>query len=180
MSIFGRTFAIEKITGQVLEENPWLEDMLLHWRPAGDAVHRDITETNKLVSSGEMLEEDPRRLRLAIRDGYLNLYRGGQSVAKIGFGSGGGLQARIHNKYIHGDKGGGQAYVNLSSTGFSDKKTSGHREYGGLADLNRWIANANKYVGKEKRFVDLIVARNPDTIDIEMALPAYSLDPQKR
>jgi hypothetical protein len=180
MSIFGRTFAIEKITGQVLEENPWLKDMLLDWRPAGDGVHRDMTEAHKLVSSRQMLEEDPKRLRLAIRSGYLNLYRGGQSVAKIGFGSGGGLQARIHNKYVYGDKGGGQAYVTLTSAGFWDKETSGRREYGGLADLHRWIANANKYVGNEKRFVDLIIARNPDTIDLEMALPAYSLDPKER
>lgn len=180
MSIFGRTFAIEKITGQALEENPWLRDMLLDWRPAGDAVHRDMTEAHKLVSSDQMLEEDPERLRLAIRNGYLNLYRGGQSVAKIGFGSSGSLQARIHNKYVHGEKGSGQTYVSLTSAGLSDNETSVRREYRGLADLHRWIANANQYVGKEKRFVDLIVARNPDTIDLEMALPAYSLDSKER
>ena len=104
MSTFGRTFAIEKITGQVLEENPWFKDMLLHWRPAGDALHRDMIDAHKLVSNGQMLEADPKHLRLAISNGYLNLYRSGQSVAKIGFGSGGDLQARIHNKYIHGDK----------------------------------------------------------------------------
>jgi hypothetical protein len=180
MSTFARTFSIKLISDQVLGENPWFTDMLLDWRPAGDAIHRDMTEAHKLVSNGEMLDEDPKRLRLAIRSGSLNLYRGGQSVAKIGFGSGGGLQARIHNKFIHGDKGSGQAYVILTSAGFSDKETSRRREYGGLADLHRWIANANKYVGKEKRFVDLIVARNPDTIDLEMALPAYSLDPKER
>jgi hypothetical protein len=180
MSTFARTFSIELISDQVLGENPWFTDMLLNWRPAGDAIHRDMTEAHKLVSNGEMLEKDPKRLRLAIRSGYLNLYRGRQSVAKIAFGSGGGLQARIHNKYTHSDKGGGQAYVTLRSAGFLDKETSGRREYRGLADLHRWIANANKHVGKEKRFVDLIVARNPDTIDLEMALPAYSLDPKER
>ena len=96
MSIFGRNFAVEKITDQVLAENTWLKDMLFHWRPAGDALRRDI------------LEEDPRHLRLAIRNGYFNLYRGGQSVAKIGFGSNGRVQARIHNKYVHGKNGNGQ------------------------------------------------------------------------
>ena len=53
MSIFGRTFAVEKITGQVLAENPWLKDMLLDWRPAGDAVYRDMTDAHKCVSSGQ-------------------------------------------------------------------------------------------------------------------------------
>ncbi len=181
MSTFGRTFTIERITDQVLEENPWFKDMLRYWKPAGDAFHRDMTEAHKLVSNGQMLEEDPGRLRLAIRNGYLNLYRGGQSVAKIGFGNSGCLQARIHNKYVHGDKGGGQTYVTLTLHGdFPNQDTGGFRDYGGLAELRGWVANANKHVGKEKRFVDLIVARNPDTIDLEMALPAYSLDPKER
>jgi hypothetical protein len=180
MSTFERTFAIEKITGQVLEENPWLKDMLRDWRPAGDVVHRDMTEAHKLISSGQTLEEDPGRLRLAIRNEYLNLYRGGQSVAKIGFGSSGCLQARIHNKYVHGETGSSHKYVTLTSAGLPDQQTRELRHYGGLAELECWVANANKHVGKEKRFVDLIVARNPDTIDLEMALPAYSLDPKER
>jgi hypothetical protein len=174
MSTFGRTFAIEKITGQVLEENPWFKDMLRDWRPAGDAVQRDMTEAHKLISSGQRLEEDPGRLRLAIRNDYLNLYRGGQSVAKIGFGSGGCLQARIHTKYVHGETGGSHTYVTLTSAGLPDQETRKLRDYGGLAELEGWVANANQHVGKEKRFVDMIVARNPDTIDLEMALPAYS------
>ncbi|MGD0922768.1 MAG: hypothetical protein ABSA70_13525 [Terriglobia bacterium] len=180
MSTFARTFPIEQINSQVLEENPWFKDMLLYWRPAGDALHRDMTETHKLVSSGQMPEEDPKRLRLAIRDGSLNLYRGGQSIAKVEFGSSGGLQARIHNKYVYGDKGSGQAYVTLTSAGLHDQETGRRREYSGPTELDDWVSNANKHVGKEKRFVDLVVARNPDTIDLEMALPAYSLDPKER
>ena len=177
MSTFGRTFAIEKITDQVLEENPWLKGMLRVWRPAGDAVRRDMTEARKLISSGQTLEEDPGRLRLAIRNGYLNLYRGGQSVAKVGFGS---IQAHIHSKYVHGETGSSQAYVTLTSAGLPDRVTRKLRDYGGRAELECWVANANKHVGKEKRFVDEIVARNHDTIDLEMALPAYSLDPKER
>jgi hypothetical protein len=168
MSTFGRTFAIEMITGRVLEENPWLEDMLRDWRPAGDAVRRDMSQAHKLVSSGQMLEEDPRRLRLAIRNGYINLYRGGQSVAKID-GSSGLLQARIHDKYVHGEKGGGQTYVTLMSAGLPTRRQAGFGR-----ELEVWVANANKHIGKEKRFVDMIMARNPDTIDLEMALPTYS------
>jgi hypothetical protein len=180
MSTFGRKFAIGKITDQVLEENPWFKDMLFHWRPAGDALHRDMAEAHKLVSSCQTLEEDPKRLRLAIRNGYLNLYRGGQSVANVGFDRFGRLQARIHNKYVCRDKGNGQTYVTLTTAGLPTRETSGLQKYGGLADLNGWIANANGHVGKEKRFVDLIVARNANIIDLEMALPAYSLDPKER
>jgi hypothetical protein len=172
MSTFGREFAIEKITGQVFEENPWLKDMLHDWRPAGDAVHRDMTKA--YTSSGQTLDEDPGRLRLAIRNGHLNIYRGGQSVAKIDFGSKGCLQARIHSKYVHGETGSSHKYLTLTSAGLPDRETGALREYGGPAELHRWVANANKHVGKEKRFVDKIVARNRNTIDLEMALPAYS------
>jgi hypothetical protein len=180
MSTFARKFPIELISDQVLVKNPWFTDMVLDWRPAGDAIQRDMTEAHKLVANGQMLEEDPRRVRLAIRKGYLNLYRGGQSVAEIRFGRVGGLQAKIHNKYVYGEKGSGQAYVALTSAGLLDKERGGCREYGGLADLHGWIANANKYVGEEKRFVDLIVARNPNVIEVEMALPAYSNIPEER
>jgi hypothetical protein len=169
VSTFGRTFAIGKITDQVLAENPWLKDMLRDWRPAGDAVLRDLTQAHKLVS-GAQPEEDPKRLRLAIRNGYINLYRGGQSVARID-GSSERLQARIHNKYVHGEKGSGQTYVTLMSAGLPTKRQAGFGR-----ELDGWVANANKHVGPEKRFVDMIVARNPNTIDLEMALPTYSKD----
>lgn len=180
MSTFGRTFPTGKITEQVLEENPWFKDMLLHWRPAGDAIHRDGSEAQKPGQNGQIPEENPKHLRLAIRNGYLNLYRNGQSVAKISFARGRVLQARIHNKYVHGDKGGGQSYVILTSAGLPDSETGRLLEYGGVAALHGWVANANGYIGEEKRFVDLIVARNPHTIDLEMALPAYSLARKER
>jgi hypothetical protein len=178
MSTFGRKFSIELVSDQILLGNPWFKDMLLLWRPAGDALHRDAIKAPKQVSNRQLPDEEdhPKHLRLAVRNGYLNLYRGGQSVAKIDFDSDGGLQARIHNKYVNGDRGSGQAYVTLTSAGFLGQE----RKYGGVADLHGWIGNANKHVGKEKRFVDLIVARNANIIDLEMALPAYSPDPKER
>lgn len=180
MSTFARSFPIHLLDEKTIEESPWFRDMLLYWRPAGDALHRDMTEAHELVANGQMPEEDPKRLRLAIRNGYVNLYRGGQSVAKVDFGRSGRLQARIHNKYVDGDKGSGQAYVALTSAGFPDRQTGRLREYDSLAVLRGWVSNANRYIGKEKRFVDLVVARNPNTVDLEMALPAYSLDPKGR
>jgi hypothetical protein len=172
MSTFARKFSIKKINEQVLKENPWFSDMLRDWRPAGDARHRDMTEAHKRVSRDPMKEEDPQRLRLAIRNGYLNIYRGGQSVAKVDFDESGGLRAHIHNKFVYGDKGSGQAYVVVTSAGFIDQDKSQVRKYGERGGLRGWVSYATKHTGKEKRFVDEVVARNPNTIDLEMALPA--------
>jgi hypothetical protein len=68
----------------------------------------------------------------------------------------------------------------LTLAGLPDPRTGRLPEYGGVAEVHRWFSNANKYVRQEKRFVDLIVARNPNTIDLEMALPAYSLVREER
>ena len=152
--------------------------MLRYWRPAGDVLYRQLADPEGSDLSGELMENQPD-LRLAIRDGYLNLYRGGQSVARIGFGRDGALRAQIHNKYTYGNEGSGQSYVTLRSDGYVDP-TGTLLEYGGPADFHRWISNATKYIGKEKHFVDAVVARNPNTIDLEMALLAYSFEPGER
>jgi hypothetical protein len=52
--------------------------------------------------------------------------------------------------------------------------------YNGAARLRGWISNADTHAGKEKCFVDLVIARNPNVIDLEMALPAYSEIPKGR
>jgi hypothetical protein len=174
MSTFARKFPIHLITDQVLEKNPWFRDMLLHWRPAGDALHRDRRKTIELVANGQMQKEHPEHLRLAIRHGYVNFYRAGQSFAKISFDITGKLQAKIHNKYVDGEQGSGQLYITLNATGLYNEKMGILRKYNGLADLRRWVSNANHYIGDEKQFVDIVVAHNPNTIDLEMALPAYS------
>ncbi len=166
MSTFGREFKIELISDAVLEGNPWFKDMLALWIPAGDALTPDGTQNHGA------------RLRLAIRNGYLNFYRNGQSIAKVEFKGGRELQASIHNKYVYGAKGSGQSYVQLTSAGFVDIETGQVRPYGGVEELQGWIANANDYTGKEKPFVDAVVAHNPDIIDLEMALPAF--DPEDR
>jgi hypothetical protein len=180
MSSFARSFPVGSLTDAVVDSNPWFADLLRYWRPAGDALRRDLTAEEPLGSQGQIAEEDPKRRRLAIRDGYVNFYRGGQSVARVSFGHKGGLQARIHNKYIYGQGGSGQNYLTLTSAGIADRKIVGEKAYSGLADLRGWITHANDHTGAEKRFVDLVVARNPNTIDLEMALPAYSLAPNER
>lgn len=163
MTIFGREFPIERLSDAVFKENAWLCDLLSYWNPSGDAVGRRADQ------------EDKEHLRLAIRYGYLNFYRAGQSVAKVSFDKEGKLQAKIHNKYVYGKRGSGQSYVKLTSAGFP-KGLVGNQliRYGGAACLRGWISNANEHGGKEKRFVDLVVAQNPNIIDLEMGLPAYS------
>ncbi len=169
MSTFARSFPIKLIDDQVLEENSWFSDLLKRWKPAGDALQGGM-------ASASVPEENAKHLRLAIRDGYLNFYRSGQSIAKVRFGSKGGLQARIHNKYVYGKGGADQHYVKVTSVGLPEKKAGELRRYRGPKDLLDWISNACCHAGDEKQFVDLVVARNPNTIDLEMALPAYMKD----
>ena len=165
MSSFARAFPVRSLTDEEIEGNPWFVDLLRFWRPAGDA----------LVSKGRVAEED-LRLRLAIRDGCVNFYRSGQSVAKVDLDSGGKLQALIHNKYVNGRASNGQHYLRVTSAGVSSRKMNIEEAYGGTEEMRRWIANANDHAGREKKFVDLVVARNPNTIDLEMALPTDPTD----
>jgi hypothetical protein len=165
MSSFARSFPVRSLTDEVIERNPWFGDLLRHWRPAGDA----------LVSQGRVAEED-LRLRLAIRADCVNFYRSGQSVAKVYLDSRDGLQALIHNKYVNGQASNGKHYLRVTSAGVSNRKMNIEEAYGGTEEMRRWIANANDHAGREKKFVDLVVAHNPNTIDLEMALPADSTD----
>jgi hypothetical protein len=117
-----------------------------------------------------------QHLRVAFRRNYMNFYCGGQSIAMVNFGRD-GLQAKIHKKYVYGCKGAeldsvkSDPNVKLTSKGIQELST------GGLVPCcspQEWITNANSKIGHEKRFVDLIVAHNPDVMDLEMGLPAYS------
>jgi hypothetical protein len=121
---------------------------------------------------GSPVESTASHLRLAIRNAYLNFYRAGQSVAKVGFGRGGIVQASIHKKYVFGDACKEQGYVTLTSAGLKDGE--GRMVPYDPEQLPRWIANASGKGGEEKEFVDLVIGRNPDVIDVEMGLPAYS------
>jgi hypothetical protein len=136
-----------------LPENAWFIDLLKHWRPAGE-VERDLGDSRTDPPP-------PDYLRLAIRHGYVSFYCGGQCVAKVTLPKG-RLEAAVHNKYVGGDKDGGQAYINIA-------RRDGDR------DVHRWIAEAGRFAKHEKRFVDRLVAHNADVIDLEACLPADPL-----
>ena len=174
---FLRKFPFQKIEAKTLEDAPWFRDLLLCWRPAGDALQSGVSETNARLSSGETSQE--MHLRLAIRNNYLNFYRAGQSVAKVGFVNG-RLTAKIHNKYVYGEKGEGQRYVTLAGSKLVDATKGTSKDYGGLFDLRAWMSVVNTdHSGKEKQFVDRVVGRNPNTIDLEMALPNVIAEKQR-
>lgn len=158
MAIFGRRFAIDRLSHQVLDENAWFCDLLRYWRPSGGPIDRETI---------------PKHLRLTIRNGYLNFYRMGQSIAKVDFDHSKKLRATIHNKYIYGTDGKGQRYVTVTSAGVPE--LTGRRvPYDRARHLDDWILKAEEYASEEKRFVNTLVSRNPNVIDLEMGLPAYS------
>lgn len=160
MSVFTRAFpkSPDLVVGtrdewlaKLVADNTWFSDLLAHWQPAGS------------VATGA----EPH-LRLAIRDGYLNFYRNGQSVAKVNFGPLAGLRAEVHAKYVDGpDADLTQLYRQIGSVQASAENSA----------VSGWIEEADGYSGEEKRFVEQVVAASPEVIDLEMALPAIDLPP---
>jgi hypothetical protein len=66
MTLFGRRFDRVDVLENVLSrQSHWWKDLLTLWRPSGQPTKEDYG------------------LRLAIRDGYMNFYRRGQSVARV-------------------------------------------------------------------------------------------------
>lgn len=163
---FNREFRVEALTPGVLTENAWFCDLLSRWRPPGEAAH------------GPSIGPENEHLRLAVRNGYLNFYRAGRSIARVCFKRG-NLQAEIHNKYVRSG-GASHDYITLTSRGFSDPATKELVPYA-RAHLREWMLNANCHPGgDEKRFVDLVVAHNLNIVDLEVGLPAYSEIPEER
>jgi len=139
----------------------YLQSKPCWWRDVLDARYR----------SRNNVEE--RQLLIAVRNGYLNAYADGHSILKIGFKtSGDGVQPRceIHRKYVSGPQAGDGHLI-------FDGKQVGGKPYESPGTLQSWITTALDYAnekkrGAEKRGVAAIATRNPDIIDVEMALPA--------
>jgi len=138
----------------------WWKDLLSLWRPSGHETGDD-------------------GLRLAIRDGYLNFYRRGQSVARVAFAKGGEPHLSVHAKYVVSDaerKLPNLRYARLKTTEISHDDLT--RNYKGIDSLKSWIKVVDAHFtkkGDEKSLVDqlLDVYENGGVIDLEMALPAW-------
>ncbi|MDZ4392976.1 hypothetical protein [Cypionkella sp.] len=160
MSDFKRAVNLDALKADPqLKTHPWLRELLLRWQPAGTAAltaHWEPKNGDKKSKGAR-----PVQLRLAIRNGYVNFYCGGQSVAKVDFSS--KITARIHNKYLGG--GDAQKYIRFDeiAQAFPDS-----------GDLDCWIRRTHGYQGIEKTFVDLVVGANAQIIDLEMGLPALN------
>ena len=168
MDDFNRRFDLNRAEA-ALNENPWFSDMLKLWAPPGWGPKLQDLKQEKLKP----------HLRLAIRDGYLNFYSNGQSIAKVSTPKGEQLRAEIHNKYIHDFRDvcqgpHSQTYVQLTGKAYSCKL--GDPKTGPVAynneSLESLISKAACYSGEEKKTVDQIVSWNPNIIDMEMGLPS--------
>jgi hypothetical protein len=161
MTQFGRRFDRLDVLENVLSgQNHWWRDLLTLWRPSGQATGDD-------------------GLRLAIRDGYMNFYRRGQSVARVGFNKDGQPALSVHAKYVLPDADQasvqGQEYVTLTTASVVSRTGRPVLPYKGIETLKGWVRSAEKYAGEEKEFVDdlLSVPANDGVIDLEMGLPAW-------
>lgn len=119
----------------------WWRELLSLWRPAG-------------TRSGDL------GLRLAIRNGYLNLYRKGQSVAHVSQDRNGQLHWRLHRNY-------------LEIAAYKDAEVgSRYRLAPDYVQLAKWVKAAEGKAGREKKAIDEILDIDANVIDLEMGLPA--------
>ena len=127
MNTFTRQLNTTLLTSEALASHGWFRDLLRLWRPAGTAT--------------ETVDGQIAMLRLAIRDGYVNFYCGGQSVAKVNFGKD-RLIGEIHHKYLPRGTDGDQTYV----------RTTGPQWTYVPGDADVWMQAAAKHQGAEKKF----------------------------
>ena len=156
MTTFTRHLDETFLNADAIAAFPWFAELLENWQPAGPA---------NVVASTENIPP----LRLAIRNGYVNFYCGGQSVARVDFGKT-KLSATVHAKYLACNQSPeikaslGQSYVRISAP------ESMLSKYGSVGE---WMPNTYEHQGKEKKFVEQVVAANANIIDLEMGLPSF-------
>lgn len=154
MTSFTRTFNVHALVAWCHEHaDTAIQSLLKKWALPGEPF------------------SDERQLRVGIRDGYVNFYVKGQSVAKLDMPR--GLpRLSVHRSYVDGHKrrpraegaAHPQTYVAFVTNDLSDRSSSKH--------VSQWIEVAETYASAEKGFVDDLVAANPGVLDLEMALPA--------
>ena len=166
MAQFARTFderglqALENALIQS-EHGLWWRDLLGLWCPSGHPT-------------------DNHGLRLAIRNGYMNFYRRGQSVARVSLNRKRQPILSVHAKYVvskaERNSVDGQEYVTLTTTSLVRRGGQPALLYEGIETLKAWVRSIDdEYGGKEKTLVDnlLSVPANDGVIDLEMGLPAW-------
>ncbi len=146
--------------------------------PLTDLAKWDIQHPGNVVRSlfsrwafSGVMATSAAPLRLGLRDGYVNFYVNGQSVAKLSCGRD-GPKLSVHQAYVSGRRRSfprdgaalEQNYVPFDAKALADPATA--------TLINGWIETADSYASAEKRFVDDLASANPGIIDLEMGLPA--------
>lgn len=145
MTNFARRIDPSRLTEETVDAHPWFRELLRLWRPAG-------------VPSDNETEGKAASLRLGVRDNYLSFYGAGQSIAKVSYTKS-QFRQEVHHKYLKAPKQGQSKYVYVAPP----------EERAG-ADLAERVAEAHKWHGREKTFVDEVVGANADVFDLEVAL----------
>ena len=98
--------------------------MLTLWRPSGQP-------------------SEDYGLRLAIRDGYMNFYRRGQSIGRVSLNRGGQPILSVHAKYVlpEADRSSveGQEYVTLTTTSLVRRTGHPALPYDGIETMKEWV-----------------------------------------
>lgn len=152
---------MQALTEAAAQPDHWWRDLLTLWRPSGTTA-------------------GAHGLRLALRDGYLNFYRRGQSVARVGFDGRNRPKLSVHAKYVVSEEERrlpGLKYASLTSREIVHPEIP-DRPYEGVETLKAWIATIDagySKVGGEKPLIDLLLDQpdNASVIDLEMGLPAW-------
>jgi hypothetical protein len=152
MGAFARDLNVGKIIDHV-RQTPGgaVASLFENWVVAGERPHR----------------EGRLGLRLAVRNGYVNFYASGQSVAKL-CASQRKFEVETHWKYHQGVKNGAPA---AQIGGLYPRFREA--ELGQLSpeDVSRWTRTAETYASAEKSFVERLVVSNSNVVDLETALP---------
>ena len=154
MTKFGRSFDLEAAARC---QDEWWTDLLRFWRPSG-------------------VEAGSHGLRLAVRDGYLNFYRKGQSIGRIEVARNGELTSSIHAKYVWPEQRAtlGSEYLRLQGDTLFQKREP-VAKYAGASTLMAWIETAETWSGAEKRAIDDVLDHTDNIIDLEMGQPGTAL-----
>lgn len=164
MSEFKRGFdetGLQALRDALQQPRHWWRDLLSLWRPSGHPSGDD-------------------GLRLAIRNGYMNFYRWGQSVARVAVDAKRRPYVEVHAKYVlskpERHTAASNEYVSLMADTIVRPLGLGTLPYEGDATLRSWVNTVNEtFVDAEKREVDrlLDLAANSGIVDLEMGLPAW-------
>lgn len=152
---FDRKFASDKIRDHYAKHNSLLRALFDRWTVPGQGN----------INTAKDAKHAP--VRLALRDNYLNFYVNGQSVGKLSVESG---QPRLEISRVYFE-GASQAF---GTGGYVTLRADDLLIDDPEALLDMLIANAVGKSGKEKRFVEHVMATNHNVLEVEMALPGDS------